>query len=107
MGTFKDAAEFKIPRHIVIKNGVNVETVSTVVNLAYTDSQVQVLNNNAGTDIDCYLPDMKNGAYFYIRNSGADEIHVRDVSTTYKQVEAGKTVMIACTGSEWVVVSYA
>jgi len=43
---FSDKAEFQIPRHIVQKGGVNVETITADKTLTYSDSQYQFLTKN-------------------------------------------------------------
>jgi len=98
---YTDKAEFKIPRHIVSKNGINIEAMSNVITLDYKDSQVQILSNDSGADLDLYLPEKKDGAYFWVRNNGADSIHLRDSATTYQVIATNEYCMIVCDGSTW------
>ena len=79
---YTDKAEFKIPRHIVLKGGVNVESITNVRTMSYNDSQVQILDNSSGGALDCKLPEAKEGAFFFIHNAGSQAIHIRDAGTT-------------------------
>tara|TARA_Y100001938_G_C7817645_1_gene295027 strand:- start:163 stop:483 length:321 start_codon:yes stop_codon:yes gene_type:complete len=103
---YTDKAEFKIPRHMVIKNGVNIEAMAGVTTLDYSSSQVQILSNDSGVALDLYLPQKKDGAYFWIRSNGANDIHVRDSGTTYQILATGKYCMIVCDGSNWSILVY-
>ena len=67
---YTDKSEFKIPRHIVLKGGVNVESITGVRLLSYKDSQVQILDNSTAGALDCKLPEAKEGAFFFIHNAG-------------------------------------
>ena len=79
---YTDKAEFKIPRHIVLKGGVNVESINTIKVLGYDDSQIQILDNSSAGAVDCKLPEAKEGAFFFLRNTGSQAIHIRDSGTT-------------------------
>jgi len=103
---YTDKAEFKIPRHIVIKNGVNIADMTNVITLTYKSSQVQILSNDSGSALDLYLPAKKDGAYFWVRNNGADDIHLRDSGTTYQIIAQNKYCKIVSDGSQWSVLVY-
>lgn len=103
---YTDPTPFKIPRHFQIENGVAIRDMSNVITLTYSDSQIQVLSNGSGVALDLYLPEKKNGAYFWIRSNGANEIHVRDSSTTYQVLTSNKYCLIVSDGSNWSVVVY-
>ena len=66
---FTDKAEFKVPRHIVQKGGVNVEQISGNRTLTYKDSQYQRLDAQAGS-LEVILPEEKDGAMFVINCQG-------------------------------------
>ena len=106
MGKYTDKAEFKIPRHIVLKNGVNIADMANVITLTYSSSQVQILSNDTGVALDLYLPEKKDGAYFWIRSNGANDIHVRDTTTTYQVLATNKYCLIVSDGQAWSVLVY-
>ena len=78
---YTDKAEFKIARHIILKGGVNVESITNVRTMNYNDSQVQILDNSTAGALDCKLPEAKEGAFFFIHNAGSQAIHDRDWET--------------------------
>ncbi len=106
MGKFSDKAEFKIPRHIVLKGGVNIEAMAGVTTLTYASSQAQILSNDSGVALDLYLPAKKDGAFFWIRSNGANDIHVRDSGTTYQVLATNKYCLIVSDGSAWSILVY-
>ena len=101
--SYTDKQEFKIPRHIVLKGGVNVEALTGVRIMTYNDSQVQILDNSTGGTLDCKLPIAKDGAFFFIHNSGAQAIHIRDsgTTTTYAVLNTGEGCMVASDASNY------
>ena len=100
---YTDKAEFKIPRHIVLKGGVNVESISNVRIMSYNDSQVQILNNSTSGALDCKLPPAKEGAFFFIHSAGTQAIHIRDAGTTvtYAILATGEGCMVASDASDY------
>ena len=107
---YTDAAQFKIPRHIVLKGGVNIETITTNVQLTYADSQHQIITNNRGSAADIRVPENKDGAWFWFKNDAASG-HAIIIQTAAgapiiggSGLAAGKAALIACNGSEWAVV---
>ena len=103
---YTDKAEFKIPRHIILKGGVNVETITNVRTMDYSDSQVQILDNSTGAALDCKLPEAKPGAFFFINSAGSQAIHIRDAATTktYAILASGEGCMVASDGSDYFLV---
>lgn len=100
---YTDKQEFKIPRHIVLKNGVNVESITNVKTMTYSDSQVQILNNSTGGALDCKLPAAKDGAFFFIHSAGTQDIHIRDAgtTTTYAVLSTGEGCLVASNASAY------
>lgn len=98
---YTDKAEFKIARHIILKGGVNVESITNVRTMNYNDSQVQILDNSTGGALDCKLPEAKEGAFFFIHNAGSQAIHIRDAgtTTTYAILATGEGCMVASSDS--------
>lgn len=105
MASFKDSAEFQIPRHIVQKGGVNAETITVNKTLTYSDATYQLFLNQTGS-LDCSLPAFKDGAHFWIksRSSSTSNIVVKDqaaVPNTIATLSAGQAVLVVCDGSAW------
>lgn len=100
---YTDKQEFKIPRHIVQKDGINPETITTNKTLVYSDSQYQLLKNNTGS-LDCILPSYKNGASFWIKSraSSTHNIVVKDEdANTIATLGAGEAVLVVSDGVAW------
>lgn len=106
MAKYNGKSKFVLPRGLQLKNGVNVETITTVKIFNQLDSQIQVLTNNTGGGIDVKLTAPKDGAFFFISSAGANDIHVRDAgtTTTYAVLAANEGCLIASDGSDWYVV---
>tara|TARA_B100000700_G_scaffold275985_1_gene322205 strand:- start:50 stop:376 length:327 start_codon:yes stop_codon:yes gene_type:complete len=100
---YTDKAEFKIPRHIVLKGGVNVESINTIKILGYDDSQIQILDNSSAGAVDLKLPEAKEGAFFFIRSTGSQAIHIRDsaTTTTYAILSTNEGCMVASDSSDY------
>lgn len=97
---FTDKAEFKIPRHIVQKGGVNIEQISGNRTLTYKDSQYQRLDAQTGA-LDVILPEEKDGAMFVINCQG-NAFTVKDsAGVTVKALSLGEGGMFCCDGSSW------
>lgn len=100
---FTDAAQFKIPRHIIQPGSVNAETITGNKTLTYADSTYQLLRNNTGT-LDCILPDFKDGASFWVKNraSSTSNVVVKDGDTnTIATLAAGEAVHVVSTATAW------
>lgn len=97
---YTDSSEFKIPRHIVAKNGVNIESISANKTLTYSDSQYQRLDAQS-TSLECILPAEKDGAWFVINCQG-NAIDVKDADgVRVKLLSVGEGGLFACDGSSW------
>ena len=90
---YTDQSEFKIPRHIILKGGVNVESLTGVRIMTYNDSQIQILDNSTS----------KDGAFFFIHNAGSQAIHIRDsgTTTTYAILATGEGCLVASSSSDY------
>lgn len=102
MANYNAAQAFTIPRHIRYKDGVNVETLAGAKTLDYKSSMIQVLDPDSVARV-VNLPAAKNGAVFYIANSGSGGVNLTvtkpDASTIL--VANGEGLMIASDGSNW------
>lgn len=110
MGKFTDKAEFKIPRHIVLKGGVNIETISANKNLTYADSTYQILTNSKGSVATVKTPIKKDGAVFWIKceTGSGHALYLQDIDGNdiigSPYLGAGKAALVACDGTNWAVV---
>ena len=107
---YTDASEFKIPRHIVQKGGINIETITADKTLLYSDSRYQILTTNAGASLIVNLPEKKDGVSFFITctSSSNQTINVKDADgvdvIATPNLGAGKACLLVCDGSDWAVV---
>ena len=107
---FTDKAEFNVPRHIVQKGAVNIETITADKTLTYADSTYQILTNSKGSEAVVTLPALKDGAHFFITCSAASghtiEVQDADGGTVIgtPNLGGGKGSLIVCDGSAWAVV---
>tara|TARA_Y100000401_G_scaffold33531_2_gene24916 strand:- start:9799 stop:10125 length:327 start_codon:yes stop_codon:yes gene_type:complete len=100
---FTDKSQFKIPRHMVLKGGVNVETITTNKTLTYSDSTYQLLKNTTGS-LDCILPSYVEGACFWIKSraSSSSNIVIKDASgNTISTLGAGEGVHVVSSDTAW------
>ena len=100
---FTDLAEFNVPRHIVQKGALNVETITTNKTLVYSNGTYQVLTNATGV-LDCILPAVKDGAKFWIKNvaSSTHNIVVKDADGgTISTLSAGNGALVVSSASAW------
>lgn len=98
--SYTDKAEFKLPRHVVKKGGVNIEQISGNRTLTYLDSQFQRLDAQS-SGLDVILPDEKDGAYFVINCQG-NGFTVKDpAGATVKALSLGEACLVACDGTSW------
>ena len=103
MAKFTDKAEFKVPRHIVLKGGVNPETITVNKTLDYADSTYQLLKNTTGS-LDVILPAVKEGAGFWIKSRAlsTSNIVVKDASANViATLAAGQAVLAVSDGVAW------
>lgn len=92
---------FSIDTALQQKGLVNVETITTVKRLDLQDSTIQILTNSSGGDVDCYLPEEKDGIVIWVRSEGTNGIAVRDAVTTYATLGTDEACLMACDGSNW------
>lgn len=98
--SFTDKQEYKIPRHIVQKGGVNIEQISGNRTLTYKDSQYQRLDAQSGS-LEVILPEEKDGAMFVINCQGIAFTVKNAAGTTIKALSVGEGGMFCCDGSDW------
>jgi len=106
---YTDKAEFQVPRHIVQKGSVNIETITADKALSYSDSTYQIIKNSKGSHADIRMPEKKNGVHFWIKvdATSAHGIYVQEADTTpivSGTLSAGKAVLVVCDGSNWAIV---
>lgn len=102
MAQYNAKQQFTIPRQIVLKNGVNVETLANDKTLDKASSMIQILNAD-GSDRTINLPPVKDGMIFFIVNQSGTphDLNVTKPDTSVISVEDGKTLLIACDGVDW------
>lgn len=100
---YTDKQEFKIPRHLVQPGSVNPETITVNKTLTYKDGNYQLLKNTTGA-LDCTLPALKDGAYFWIKSraSSSSNIVVKDhLGNALATLTAGQAVLCVSDGVAW------
>ncbi len=99
---YTDKQEFKIPRHIVLKNGVNVESLSAPNPVTAPGGRIQCLKPKGDHRV-INLPTVKNGMAYFIANSGsgAKNLTVTKPDSGTFVVSNGKGLLIACNGTNW------
>ena len=99
---YTDKAEFKIPRHIVLKGGVNVESLAGEKDLSESSSMVQILNPDGAHRV-VNLPAVKDGMMYFIANSGsgAKDLTVTKPDAGTFVVSNGKGLLIASNDTNW------
>lgn len=102
MAQFTDKADFRVPRHIVQKGGVNAETITVNKTLTYASSTYQALLNQT-SNLHCVLPAYKDGVHFWVKNraSSTHNIVVKDGSSTVVTLSAGEGALIVSDGVAW------
>ena len=106
---YTDGAAFVLPRPILYKNGVNIETITADKNLTSKDSLYQVLTNNKGSVATIKTPAKRNGLILYIKNAAAsgNELYIQDIDGVdiigSPYLAAGKCCILVCDGSSWAV----
>ena len=105
MASFKDAAEFKIPRHIVLKNGVNKQDLTVNKTLSYEDSTFQIYTVATGAEAVITLPPPKSGAFFCIRvfSGSTQTLRVEDHSgsTVQGSLSVNEAVLLVSEANAW------
>tara|TARA_R110002020_G_scaffold143027_1_gene315186 strand:- start:177 stop:503 length:327 start_codon:yes stop_codon:yes gene_type:complete len=102
MANYNGGQSFTVPRQIVLKNGVNVETLAGAKTLDKKSSMIQVLNPSGSSRV-INLPALKDGMVFWIANSGSGghDLTVTKPDASTILVSDGKGLMIACDGTQW------
>jgi hypothetical protein len=99
-----------LTRQLVLRDGVNVETLAAAKTLDDHSSNIQILDPG-GASRDVTLPaenGRANGLPFWFYNSAdaAENLVIKnDAGTTITTIGMGKGAMVACDGSAWKVVS--
>ena len=107
MAKYKGSSKFVIPRPILYKDGVNVETITVNRTLTYLDSMIQLITNSTAGSLNVVLPAEKNGATFWIKNQAgsASAISVNTPGGSgAAALAAGETVLVVCDGTNWTAV---
>lgn len=100
MANYNAKGAFVLPRHLQIKNGVNIEQLSVNRTLTYKDSQLQRLDAQS-LGLEVVLPAEKDGAMFVINCQG-NPITVKDpAGVTVKALSVGEGALVACDGTSW------
>lgn len=100
MANYNAKGQFVLPRHLRLKDGVNIESISVNKTLTYQDSQHQRLDASVGS-LEVILPEEKNGAWFIINCQG-NPIDVKDpAGTRVKLLSVGEGALVACDGTSW------
>lgn len=106
---YTDGAAFVLPRPILYKNGVNIETITADKDLQLKDSFVQIITNSKGSAATIKMPQAKNGLLYWFRNddSSAHEFVIQDIAGNPiiggGGLAAGKSACIVCDGSNWAI----
>lgn len=102
MAQYNAKQQFTIPRQIVLKNGVNVETLAGDKTLDKASSMIQILDPD-GVQRDITLPPVKDGMIFWIVNTAAGAIDLNvikpDASTIV--ISQNETLMVVSDASNW------
>lgn len=107
---YTDSVPFVVPRPIVNKNGVNIETLTADKDLTLKDSCIQVITNNKGSSATIKTPRKRNGLCYWFKCDATSGHHyvVQDSEGNPiiggSGVAIGKSAYIACDGDAWAVV---
>ena len=105
MSSFGDKAEFQIPRHIVLKNGVNKQDLTTNKTLTYSDSTFQIYTVATGAEAVITLPKPKSGAIFCIRvfSGSTQTLRVEDDTgaTVQGTLTTNQAVLLVSESDAW------
>lgn len=100
MAEYNGKQAFTIPRHIRLKDGVNIQQISENKTLTYKDSMLQRLDAQT-TSLDVILPIEKNGGVFVINCQGQSFTVKDGAGVTVKALSVGEGALFACDGTEW------
>ena len=109
MANYNAKGQFVLPRHLLLKDGVNIETITADKNLDYSSSQYQIITNNKGSSATIKVAEKKNGAWFWIKNddSSGHAIVIQDAASNPiiggAGLAAGKCALVVCDGTNWAV----
>ena len=102
---FSGKSEFQIPRHIVLKNGVNKQDLTTDKTLEYNDSTFQIYTVATSSEAVITLPKPKSGAIFCIRvfAGSTQTLRVEDHtgSTVQGTLNTNQTVLLVSEEDAW------
>jgi len=102
---FTDKAEFNIPRHIVLKGGVNKQDLTVDKTLTYKDSTFQIYTVATAAEAVITLPNPKNGAIFCIRvfSGSTQTLRVEDHSgaTVQGTLSTNEAVLLVSESNAW------
>lgn len=102
---FTDKQEFKIARHIVLKDGVNKQDLTADKTLTYRDSTFQIYTVATASEAVITLPEPKNGALFCIRvfSGSTQTLRVEDHtgSTVQGTLSTNEAVLLVAEDSAW------
>lgn len=104
---YSDSSEFQIPRHIVQKGGVNIETITANKTLTYASATYQIITSNGSGANDMLLPEKKDGAVFWVKTkaASAQNLIVKDGASSVATLTAGgQSACFVCDGAAWDVV---
>ena len=102
---YSDSSEFQIPRHIVQKGGVNIETITANKTLTYASATYQIITSNGSGANDMILPAEKDGAVFWVKTkaASAQNLVVKDDggSSIATLTAGGQSACFVCDGASW------
>lgn len=102
---FTDKQEYKIPRHIVLKDGVNKQDLTTDKTLTYADSTFQIYTVATAGEAVITLPKPKSGAIFCIRvfSGSTQTLRVQDHSAATVQgtLNTNEAVLLVSEENAW------
>jgi hypothetical protein len=105
MAAFTDKQEFKIPRHIVLKDGVNKQDLTVDKTLDYNDSTFQIYTVATGAEAVITLPPPKSGAIFCIRvfSGSTQTLRVNDHNgaTVQGTLNTNEAVLLVSEATAW------
>ncbi len=109
MANYNAKGQFVLPRHLRLKDGVNIETITADKDLDYSSSQYQIITNNKGSSATIKVPVLKNGSWFWLKNDDASghSFVIQDADGNPiiggAGLAAGKCALVVCDGTEWAV----
>ena len=97
---YTDNQQFTVPRPIVQKGGVNIETINSSKTLTMKDSTYQHLNASVGS-LKCILPAPINGAMFVIHAIGNAIMVQTPGPVDIKSLSVDEGAMFVTDGTTW------